>query len=81
MQRLRVGQRICSNRFEIVSLLGAGGSGEVYLARDHQDESSDKQVALKVYLISHPKMHPSSNFMLASNAKQRPLRRFITTEW
>ncbi len=49
MQRLRVGQRICSNRFEIVSLLGVGGSGEVYLARDHQYESSEKQVALKVY--------------------------------
>lgn len=49
MQRLRVGQRICNNRFEIISLLGLGGSGEVYLARDLQLSSDDQQVALKVY--------------------------------
>lgn len=49
MQRLKVGQRICKNRFEIVSLLGVGGSGEVYLARDTQVESLDNQVALKIY--------------------------------
>lgn len=49
MQRLKVGQRICKNRFEIVSLLGVGGSGEVYLARDTQLESLDNQVALKIF--------------------------------
>lgn len=49
MQRLRVGQKICSNRFEIVGLLGVGGSGEVYLATDTQAPSAARQVALKIY--------------------------------
>jgi serine/threonine protein kinase/serine phosphatase RsbU (regulator of sigma subunit) len=49
MQRLKVGQRICKNRFEIISLLGVGGSGEVYLARDSLVESLENQFALKIY--------------------------------
>ena len=49
MQKLQVGQKICAGRFEIQSLLGIGGSGEVYLARDSKSESGDRLVALKVY--------------------------------
>jgi len=49
MQSLRVGQVICSDRYEIQSLLGIGGSGEVYLARDKQSANETKLVALKVF--------------------------------
>ncbi|NBO38229.1 hypothetical protein EBU99_06575 [bacterium] len=49
MQRLRVGQKICNSRFEIVSLLGVGGSGEVYLAQENKDSRTSTQVALKIY--------------------------------
>jgi serine/threonine protein kinase/serine phosphatase RsbU (regulator of sigma subunit) len=49
MQRLHVGQAICSARFEIQSLLGIGGSGEVYLARDNRSKDASHLVALKVY--------------------------------
>ncbi|MEN9809820.1 MAG: Serine/threonine-protein kinase PknL [Pseudomonadota bacterium] len=49
MQKLQVGQKICAGRFEIQSLLGIGGSGEVYLARDLTSEAGDGLVALKVY--------------------------------
>lgn len=50
MQRLRVGQQIHNGQFEIVSLLGVGGSGEVYLAKDlRKNSSADPLVALKVY--------------------------------
>ena len=49
MQRLHVGQFICASRFEIQSLLGIGGSGEVYLARDGQNKNNNQLVALKVY--------------------------------
>ncbi|NBW81807.1 hypothetical protein EBR21_08640, partial [bacterium] len=48
MQRLHVGQKICSGRFVIQSLLGIGGSGEVYLAQEIS-EGKEKLVALKVF--------------------------------
>jgi TolB-like protein/Tfp pilus assembly protein PilF/tRNA A-37 threonylcarbamoyl transferase component Bud32 len=46
--RLPPGRRI--ERYEIVSLIGAGGMGEVYLARDTQ---LDRHVALKLLPASH----------------------------
>ena len=49
MQRLRVGQYIYNSRFEILALLGIGGSGEVYLAKDHHNNATNNQVALKLY--------------------------------
>jgi serine/threonine protein kinase/serine phosphatase RsbU (regulator of sigma subunit) len=48
MQRLHVGQKICSGRFVIQSLLGVGGSGEVYLAQEII-EGKEKLYALKVF--------------------------------
>ncbi|MEN9809383.1 MAG: hypothetical protein RLZZ488_950 [Pseudomonadota bacterium] len=48
MQRLQIGQKICAGRFEIESLLGSGGCGEVYLGRDLHSEER-KLVALKIY--------------------------------
>ncbi|MEY3901209.1 MAG: Serine/threonine-protein kinase PknL [Pseudomonadota bacterium] len=48
MQRLQIGQKICAGRFEIESLLGFGGSGEVYLGRDLRGEEG-KLVALKIF--------------------------------
>ena len=74
MNTLPVGARL--GEFEIVSLIGEGGFGIVYLAYDH---SLDRQVALKEYKIDGCVLLLTEGTFTEVSESERDGRRFDPT--